>query len=587
MFRAHASSAAALLLVLVPLLAARQASAGIDRFTLYGPWNGQIVAYVIDPSAPQSLLAITDFYGLYRSDDGGATWAFSGAGLDQDTEQGIAADPANPGSFYLVTSTEVFHSVDSGRSWTRIAAGLNFRAPIFPHGRALPVLRILPAGRGALPTLLVATTQGLYRSGDGGVTWSLVYTLDFLVLSWGPVPDPTDPRRLWLTPPDATGGRLLTSTDGGLTFTPVPNTPEPLVVTLVVPTSPVTIFATGLNDLWKSTDNGASWRKIPQPVLPMAYEPGTPSIVYATAATGFFSSSDAGETWTPRGAGLPAAGIALVQAAPGTRTLYGISILDVFRSVDRGRHWALVAESGAGEGFPTRLRFRPGAPSTVYAVRGGEGYQSRNGGAAWASFGNLAPTSEPFRGAPIRDLVIDPANPDLLYAATDKGIFDSADGGDSWSATSPQVFSSLAPAGRRRVLLGGACSLERSRDGGRTWSVTLPCPAGNPEVTRRIDRLIVDPRDPDIVYAAASTSTARSRSPLHGSGRAPTPAPAGSGSSPTARFSLSIPAGPDGSTRSVPPASSGATTPDARSARFRASPRAARASPRPISSSIR
>src|SRR5579885_1016254 len=123
-------------LCLLPLLlglalAARPASAGVDRFTPFGPWSGQILAWVADPSAPGSLLAIPESSALYRSDDGGRSWAWSAAGLDPETEQGIAADPANPGSFYLLTTTAVFHSADGGRHWTGVASGLHFETPVF------------------------------------------------------------------------------------------------------------------------------------------------------------------------------------------------------------------------------------------------------------------------------------------------------------------------------------------------------------------------------------------------------------------------------------------------------------------------
>jgi photosystem II stability/assembly factor-like uncharacterized protein len=120
---------------------------------------------------------------------------------------------------------------------------------------------------------------------------------------------------------------------------------------------------------------------------------------------------------------------------------------------------------------------------------------STDAGISWASFATTAP---PLAAVLPEDLAIDPAHPDDFYLATNRGVFRSTDSGASWTATSPQVFSTLELAGRRRVLLGASCGISRSRNGGSTWSVTLPCPAG---VSRQIDRLIVDSRDPDVVYA--------------------------------------------------------------------------------------
>src|SRR6476660_4824643 len=139
-------------LCLLPLLlslalAARPASAGVDRFTPFGPWKGPVLSWVADPAAPQSLLALADS-GPYRSDDGGRSWAWSGAGIDPDLQQGIVADPANPGSFYLVTASAIAHSADHGRTWARVASGLNFQTPVFPHARTFPSVALLPAGPG-------------------------------------------------------------------------------------------------------------------------------------------------------------------------------------------------------------------------------------------------------------------------------------------------------------------------------------------------------------------------------------------------------------------------------------------------------
>jgi photosystem II stability/assembly factor-like uncharacterized protein len=192
----------------------------------------------------------------------------------------------------------------------------------------------------------------------------------------------------------------------------------------------------------------------------------------------------------------------MLLAAPGSRTLYALAIsassTDVYTSPDRGRHWSLVAASGRGEflgpNLPTRLRFRPGEPRTLYALRGGKAYRSANGDATWASL-----LAEPLHSVTVFDLLLDATNPDLLYAATQQGFLRSTDGGGSWDRLSSQSFTNLAQPDRR-TLLAGACAISRSRDGGRTWTVTLACPATG----RQIDRLLVDPRNPSVVYAAGA-----------------------------------------------------------------------------------
>jgi photosystem II stability/assembly factor-like uncharacterized protein len=477
--------------VFLAFASSRPASAGVDRFTPFGPWNGQIFALAVDPRAPASLLAITQSFGLFRSDDGGRSWSWSGAGLDTDLQQGIAADPANPGSFYLFTRSQVFHSANGGRSWTLVAAGLDFSTPSFPHERLLPGVALLPRGPGTPPVFLVGTFQGLQRSPDGGATWSTVRTSTH-VGGFAPVADPSDPQRVWLNTPDL---ETLTSTDGGQTWNPVLNLPDFLAVTLVLPTQPAAIFAVGTPGVFKSTDQGASWRKLAQDLIPAAYDPENPAIVYSESGTRFSWSTDAGETWTPRGPALPPSGLGQLVAAPGSRTLYAFNGSDfsnsqVFASPDRGRHWSLLAESSARGGEPTRLLFRPGDPTTLYALDGHLAYRSTDRGATWTSLA----LSTPLDGT-LLDLSVDRANPAFLYAASSRGLFRSTDDGTTWGQLAPQVFDALTVSGR--TLLGASCALSRSRDGGRTWTTVLPCPAGG---GRGFTRFLVD-RNPSLVYA--------------------------------------------------------------------------------------
>jgi len=495
--------ASALLLAVL----ARPAAAGIDRFTTTGPLNGDLIKVLVDPFHPGTLLALTAGTGLFRSDDGGHRWAVSAAGLAG--VQAIAADPANPGSFYAISLSEVFHSDDGGRHWTRVASGQSFPALFTPHSRTYAVLTALPAGPGAAPTLLAANVQTVQRSGDGGVTWSTVFTSSFLASGWGPVADPTDPLLAWLAPP---GGGLLESTDAGQTWAPVPSFPEPQNLdldVLVLPTSPETILAGS----WRSPDGGANWSQSPVSVEPVAYETQTPSIVYGLDGSNLLFSTDAGETWTPRP--VPPPGLPL--AAPGTRTLYAVGRNALSTSPDRGRHWSLTAESGltplllGSPGYPTRLRFQPGDLATAYSIFGARVFRSADGGATWASFAaNLAP----LQSTVAQDLAIDPQNPAALYLATGQGVFHSADAGASWDKLTPQSFARLDFAGR--TLLGAGCGIQRSTNGGRTFRVALPCPSPGSGYPRSITGLLVDPRNPNTVYAEGfETSPATVASPPH------------------------------------------------------------------------
>jgi photosystem II stability/assembly factor-like uncharacterized protein len=99
-----------------------------------------------------------------------------------------------------------------------------------------------------------------------------------------------------------------------------------------------------------------------------------------------------------------------------------------------------------------------------------------------------------------------------VYAATsDRGIFASADGGATWTASSSGIQSTrvqaLAVAGSPPVLYAGLGSateypLVRSADGGATW-----VPSGSGIGTSYLDTIVVDKKTPTTLYAGISDST--------------------------------------------------------------------------------
>jgi photosystem II stability/assembly factor-like uncharacterized protein len=503
-------------LLLLFVVSARPAAAGIDRFTPFGPMNGTFESLAVDPRSPTTLLAAVDLNGVYRSDDAGRTWAWSGIGLGTALPRAIAADPANDERFYAISDTQVFGSSDRGRHWAVFGTGQNFTMPfVFDAAGNLsfPKLAVLP---GSPATLLVGAGPYLQRSTDGGTTWSRVYSAGGPETGWSLAVDPADPRRVWAGLFTAVGGGVIASTDAGQTWTRLTTFPNPfgagaaaLIALPAPPGQPATLLvsARGASTqaaLFKSTDDGQTWRQVAlsEPALAvtaLAYEPQTPSIVYAAAVNSLFVSSDAGETWRKRGAGIaPQIGLSALVAAPGTRTVYGLGSHDLVVSPDRGRHTSITAQSGHSPFFPPTFHFLPD-PTTIYVVLGGKVSKSSDGGATWASFATNPAPPDLFL---VNDLAIDPADPKILYIATQSGIFRTSDGGASWSLLAQVQFSRLQLVGRK-LALAADCGVSRSTDGGRTWKRTLACDTTLPGdfEGRTVDRLLLAPHEPGVVYA--------------------------------------------------------------------------------------
>ena len=124
-----------------------------------------------------TILAGSYGNGLYRSRDGGRTWASTNEGLTASAFRCIVPDPLNPDAILAGTEpARLFRSGDGGQTWqelsgiTRIAGHEKWFLPYSPRAGAL---RNVYAHSGR-PARFFASVEvgGLLRSEDGGVTWT-------------------------------------------------------------------------------------------------------------------------------------------------------------------------------------------------------------------------------------------------------------------------------------------------------------------------------------------------------------------------------------------------------------------------------
>jgi photosystem II stability/assembly factor-like uncharacterized protein len=175
--------------------------------------------------------------GLFRTEDGGRTWS-KVLYLDADTGAAdIAGTPELPDLLFaslwqvrrypwldyfqptVGPGSGIYRSEDAGRTWAKVPSnGL----PEGPMSRI--ELAVAPGtdGKRVWAGLELADGGGLYRSEDGGATWTLVNddaTLVGSYMGWL-LPDPMDPDTVWA------GGRpLRRSTNGGDSFQIIRSSP--------------------------------------------------------------------------------------------------------------------------------------------------------------------------------------------------------------------------------------------------------------------------------------------------------------------------------------------------------------------------
>ncbi len=182
-----------------------------------------------DPATPETIYVGVEIGGIYRSDDGGATWRSRHAGLPGLDVHQLAPHPLEPETLFAATETGVYRTVDGGEHWEEL--------PLYAGATYTRALLAIPPDRtGERFTLLAAPAEidpwgwheqedgarcRLFRSVDDGARWRrLTFGLpDFFEgLIAAIVASPDDPDRLWLGSWD---GRVFTSRDRGLNWTQI------------------------------------------------------------------------------------------------------------------------------------------------------------------------------------------------------------------------------------------------------------------------------------------------------------------------------------------------------------------------------
>ena len=413
---------------------------------------------MIDPSDPDTIYVALS-RGVFRSVDGGATWELRSEGLPFSTGNSgtlttypveeILADPEQPEILYAATRRSdqtpggVYRSTDAGASWAPASDGLPL--PTTVHDLAF--------GPGDTDTLYAATPDGAFRSTDRGVHWSP--TTGNLPTPAGLVAvDPSTPATQYT----GAGGRLYRSDDGGLRWRRIgQELPQNGRVNVfsVAPSDPSVLFThVGDGTIGRSTDGGSTWTTLPSPLRPFAdvvelsIDPRDSHRLLAAVRElgGVFLSTDRGETWSML---LEGRIEGLVRAPSDPDVLYasapigsaGQPIEGVCRSDDEGSSWQ-CSETGLTDGRGvTALAVDPRDSSRALAALLVGGLNQKpaearlrrtiDGGATWEP----VEPGLPLDGTGVvTDLVIDPRNPEIVWAASTRGgVFRSTDGGSSWT----------------------------------------------------------------------------------------------------------------------------------------------------------
>ena len=330
----------AFLIVVFLLLVA--AAARPETWKPLGPPGGDVRVLAADPSQRKRVFLGTADGHIFGSEDSGAHWRLLGrASTRLDAViTAIVVDPRDGNVLFASSWTRevavgggVFRSGDGGRTWSEAGLG----------GQAVRALVVTPSDP---DTLVAGTLDGIYRSRDASKSWERISperheelrNLDSLAI------DPSDPQVIYA----GTFHLPWKTTDAGRTWYPIHQgmIDDSDVMSLLIDGSDARrVYASACSGIYRSDDSAAQWRKIQgipytaRRTYAITQDPKHPTHVYAATSEGLWKTDDGGMTWrrtTP--ASWVVNAVVVAEGDPG-RVLIGTEELGVLASDDQGEHF--------------------------------------------------------------------------------------------------------------------------------------------------------------------------------------------------------------------------------------------------------
>jgi photosystem II stability/assembly factor-like uncharacterized protein len=438
------------------------------RWRMIGPFRGgrnRAVAGV--PSRPGVFYTGAVNGGVWKTDDYGHTWRPIFDAQPTQSIGDIAVAPSDPSIVYVASGeglrrpdlsvgNGIYRSTDAGLTWTYLNA--------LRDGQQIPQLAIHPDDPDRLFAAVLGhpygpnEERGIFRSTDGGRSWTKVLYVDANTGGYDVAIDPSRPGIVYATLFES---RLAPWEDGNL------------------------YGAKG--GVFKSTDGGDTWRRLtnglPDNLLQanIAIARSQPKRLYLT-----FSTTVPSEYGTNKGMGF-------------------------YRSDDRGESWTKATDDPRsamkiGGGDLPIAEVDPADPDVVYSCGIVLG-KSSDGGTTWSSF----------KGAPggddYQNLWINPGNHDIMLLASDQGTVVTVNGGRTWSSwynqPTAQLYHAITTSEWPYKVCGGqqesgsVCITSRGNDGfisNRDW---------HPVNVIEYGYVAPDPLNPDIIFGAGRTTVTR------------------------------------------------------------------------------
>lgn len=486
---------------------------------------GRVNCVRIDPVNTNIIYAGTPSGGLWKSTDAGNTWIiWNTDGLGSLGITDLAIDPTNNQVMYIASGDRdgsstyglgVLKSTDGGVTWN--STGLNWTVT---QGRTTSKILIDPTNN---QLLHVATSAGIYRSTNGGTTFTQVSTaigtrnMEF---------KPGDPTTIYVS----ANSDVYRSTNSGQSYTSVYTVAGAGGVALAVTSANANYIyivaadaATyGFKGFYRSTDGGSTFNL-------MASSPN----ILGSNCTG---SDNTGQGWYDL----------CITVSPTDANRVFVGGISIWASSNGGTSWTINGDGyGCTNNFTSwdvhDLIFLPGNGTTVYAGADAGVFRTPDNGTSWTELDNGLAISQHYslgqsatNGALVltscQDIgtvllngttwsltqsgeatktFIDRTNDNIMYGGGYNGLFArSTDGGNTWTNITTGLTGNaqwVAPfkqdLAAPSTLWGGYQEIFKSTNQGTNW--TQSSSTGNADGLNAIDQ---SPSNTQVIYAAYPTS---------------------------------------------------------------------------------
>jgi photosystem II stability/assembly factor-like uncharacterized protein len=487
----------------------------------WSPGQGRVNTICVDPKNSSTIYIGAPAGGIWKSANGGSTWAPLSDKIPQIGVSGIAVDYNNPNTIYISTgdkdggdtySVGVLKSTDGGKNWIKTGLTSNL-----VNNEAGDIL-IHPTDSNIL---ICATGNGIYKSSDAGVTWSKKDTGSKVAFHKGSLRfKPGAPQTVYAV----TNGSFFVSNDAGDTFKSV-TTGLPTVGRFQLDVTPanaeyVYIFAltadNSFDGIYLSKDSGKTWIKKSDASTSNVVEnkQGSYDMAIAVSSTNadeiytgilnLWGSKDGGKTFRNINKWNNAAGASYTHA-----DIHFLRFFDnkfycgsdggIYVSQDNAASFkSLTAGLQISQFYKLAV-----SKQSAYKIVGG---LQDNGGYTFSDN-----TWKNYFGADGMDAAIDPSNPDKIYGFIQRGgsLYVSKDAGKTISSIgkpSDQTGNWVTPLeiNSKGELFSGFNSLNILN--GNAWKLqsTSDIGAGSIEV------ISIDPNNDNNIYISNEKSVYKS-----------------------------------------------------------------------------